>query len=67
MRNTVVSHSKGQQKQGERRVKISVSTETISEKTEMREKREVFEAFYVFLDGIKKKILFFIEIQYTPN
>jgi hypothetical protein len=46
---------------------ISANTETISEKTEMREKREVFEAFYVFLDGIKKKIFFFLEIQCTPN
>jgi hypothetical protein len=39
----------------------------ISEKTEMREKREVFEAFYVFLDGIKKKIFFFLEMQYAHN
>lgn len=35
MRNTIVSHSKGLQKQGERRVKISENTETISEKTEV--------------------------------
>ena len=36
MRNTIVSHSKGQQKQYERRVKISEKTETISEKTETK-------------------------------
>jgi hypothetical protein len=34
-RNTIVSHSKGLQKQYERRVKISENTETISEKTEV--------------------------------
>lgn len=31
-RNTIVSHCKGLQKQGERRVTISENTETISEK-----------------------------------
>jgi hypothetical protein len=35
-RNTIVPHGKGQQKQGERRVKISASSEMISEKTETK-------------------------------
>jgi hypothetical protein len=35
-RNTIVSHSKGLQKQIERRVTISASAETISEKTEVK-------------------------------
>lgn len=38
MRNTIVSHSKGQQKQIERRVKISANTEMISEKTETKKR-----------------------------
>lgn len=36
MRNTIVSHSKDQQKRYERRVKISENTETISEKKETK-------------------------------
>jgi hypothetical protein len=36
MRNTIVSHSKGQQKRYERRVNFSSSTETISEKKEVK-------------------------------
>ena len=61
MRNTIVSHSKGGQKQYEYRVNLSPSTETISEKT------EVLCDGYVIVSGIKKKIFFFLEIQYTPN
>lgn len=37
-RNTIVSHSKGQQKQYERRVNFSASSEMISEKKEVNNK-----------------------------
>lgn len=60
-RNTIVSHSKGLQKQIERRVKISENTETISEKT------EVLCDGYVIIGGRKTKDLFSLKIQYTPN
>lgn len=61
MRNTIVSHSKGEQKQYERRVTISEKTETISEKT------EVLCDGYVIIGGIKKKIFFFLKFNTPPN